>query len=43
MCDKLEGRLITVEVPDMHNYLKWDPFGVAALVLPWNSPLGTLI
>ncbi len=43
MCDKFEGRLIPAEAPDMHNYLKWEPFGVAGLILPWNSPLGTLI
>ena len=43
MCDKFEGRLIPAEVPDMHNYLKWEPFGVVAQVLPWNSPIGTLI
>ncbi len=43
MCDKFEGRLIPAEVPDMHNYLKWEPFGVAGLILPWNSPIGTLI
>ncbi|MDW4551188.1 aldehyde dehydrogenase family protein [Defluviimonas sp. D31] len=43
MCDKLEGRLIPAEVPDMHNYLTWEPFGVVALILPWNSPVGTLI
>ena len=43
MCDKFEGRLIPSEVPNMHNYLKWEPFGVVALILPWNSPIGTLI
>ena len=43
MCDKYEGRLIPSEVPNMHNYLKWEPFGVVALILPWNSPIGTLI
>ncbi len=43
MCDKFEGRLIPAEVPDMHNYLKWEPFGVVGMVLPWNSPIGTLI
>ena len=43
MCDKFEGRLLPSEVPDMHNYLKWEPFGVCGLILPWNSPLGTLI
>lgn len=43
MCDKFEGRIIPVEVPDIHNYLKWEPFGVVAQILPWNSPIGTLI
>ena len=43
MCDKFEGSLIPAEVPNMHNYLKWEPFGVCALILPWNSPIGTLI
>ncbi|MEM7224508.1 MAG: aldehyde dehydrogenase [Pseudomonadota bacterium] len=43
MCDKFEGRLIPAEVPNMHNYLKWEPFGVVAQILPWNSPIGTLI
>ena len=43
MCDKFEGSLIPAEVPDMLNYLKWEPFGVVAQILPWNSPIGTLI
>ncbi|MCG7519782.1 aldehyde dehydrogenase [Ruegeria sp. Ofav3-42] len=43
MCDKFEGRVIPAEAPDMHNYMKWEPFGVVAQILPWNSPLGTLI
>ena len=43
MCDKFEGSLIPAELPNMHNYLKWEPFGVCALILPWNSPIGTLI
>jgi aldehyde dehydrogenase (NAD+) len=43
MCDKFEGRVIPAEAPNMHNYMKWEPFGVVAQILPWNSPLGTLI
>ena len=43
MCDKFEGRLIPAEAPDIHNYIKWEPFGVCGLILPWNSPIGTLI
>lgn len=42
LCDKFEGRLIPAEAPDIHNYAKWEPFGVVAQILPWNSPLGTL-
>lgn len=43
MCDKFEGSLIPAEAPNIHNYLKWEPFGVVGQILPWNSPLGTLI
>lgn len=43
MCDKFEGSLLPAEAPNMHNYMKWEPFGVCGLILPWNSPLGTLI
>ena len=43
MCDKFEGSLIPAEVPNIHNYLQWEPFGVVAQILPWNSPIGTLI
>ena len=43
MCDKFEGRLIPSEVRNLHNYLKWEPYGVVAQILPWNSPIGTLI
>lgn len=42
MCDKLEGSVIPVEDPNIHNYLNWEPYGVVAQVLPWNSPMGTL-
>jgi len=43
MCDKFEGRVIPAEAANIHNYLKWEPFGVVVQILPWNSPLGTLI
>ena len=43
MCDKFEGRVIPAEAPNIHNYMKWEPFGVVAQILPWNSPIGTLI
>ncbi|MDJ0609376.1 MAG: aldehyde dehydrogenase [Kiloniellales bacterium] len=43
MIDKFEGALIPADAPDMLNYLRWEPFGVAALITAWNSPLGVLI
>jgi acyl-CoA reductase-like NAD-dependent aldehyde dehydrogenase len=43
MCDKLEGRLIPADMPDMHNYQTFEPFGPVAIILPWNAPIGTLI
>ena len=43
MCDKFEGRLIPSELANIHNYMNWEPFGVVAQILPWNSPIGTLI
>jgi aldehyde dehydrogenase (NAD+) len=43
MTDKFEGSLIPAEVPDMLNYLRWEPFGVCGLITAWNSPLGVLI
>lgn len=43
LADKMEGSVIPADVPDMLNYLKWEPFGVCGLILPWNSPIGTLI
>ena len=43
MTDKLEGSLIPVDMPDMLNYMRWEPFGVCGLITAWNSPLGVLI
>ena len=43
MCDKFEGSLLPTEVPNMLNYLRWEAFGVCALITAWNSPLGVLI
>ena len=43
MCDKFEGSLLPSEVPDMLNYLRWEPYGVCGLITAWNSPLGVLI
>ena len=43
MTDKFEGSVIPLDLPDMVNYLEWEPFGVCGLITAWNSPLGVLI
>tara|TARA_B100000073_G_scaffold121103_1_gene98383 strand:+ start:1133 stop:2611 length:1479 start_codon:yes stop_codon:yes gene_type:complete len=43
MTDKFEGSVIPLDLPDMVNYLGWEPFGVCGLITAWNSPLGVLI
>jgi len=29
----------TIESPEVHNYVRYDPAGVAALITPWNTPM----
>ena len=41
-CTKLEGRLLDVSnaaPSEFHCYLRREPVGVAALIVPWNGPL----
>lgn len=39
MADKLEGRVLPVDKPDMFVYTRREPVGVVAAITPWNSPL----
>ena len=39
LCDKIEGSVIPIDKPGHFNYTLWEPLGVCACVLPWNSPL----
>jgi aldehyde dehydrogenase (NAD+) len=39
LADKIEGSVIPLEKPDMFNYTRWEPLGVVAAIVPWNSPL----
>ncbi|MEM6669882.1 MAG: aldehyde dehydrogenase family protein [Pseudomonadota bacterium] len=39
LADKIEGAVIPAEAADILNYTKREPFGVAACVTAWNSPL----
>lgn len=39
LADKIEGSVIPIDKPGMFNYTKHEPWGVVALIIPWNSPL----
>ena len=39
LADKIEGSVIPLEKPDYFNYTRWEPLGVVAAIVPWNSPL----
>ena len=38
LADKIEGAVIPVNVPNVLNYTLREPFGVVAVLTPWNSP-----
>ncbi len=39
LADKIEGSVIPIDKPGHFNYTKWEPLGVVACIVPWNSPL----
>jgi len=39
LADKIEGHVIPSDKPDMFNYTRYEPLGVVAAIVPWNSPL----
>ncbi|MBL6932583.1 MAG: aldehyde dehydrogenase [Rhodospirillales bacterium] len=39
LADKVEGRVLPIDKPDMFAYTRQEPLGVIAMVTPWNSPL----
>lgn len=39
LADKLEGRVIPIDKPDVLNFTFEEPMGVVAAITPWNSPL----
>jgi len=39
LADKIEGANIPVDVPDVFNYTRREPFGVVGCITAWNSPL----
>jgi aldehyde dehydrogenase (NAD+) len=39
LADKMEGTVIPTDKPGVFNYTKYEPIGVVACIMPWNSPL----
>ncbi|UCF77324.1 MAG: aldehyde dehydrogenase [Betaproteobacteria bacterium] len=39
LADKVEGHVIPSVKPDMFNFTRYEPLGVVAAIIPWNSPL----
>jgi len=39
LADKIEGANIPVDIPNVFNYTRREPFGVVGCITAWNSPL----
>ena len=39
LADKIEGAVIPTDKADTFNYTRYEPLGVIAAIVPWNSPL----
>jgi aldehyde dehydrogenase (NAD+) len=39
LADKIEGAVLPIDKPDVFNYTRYEPLGVVAAIVPWNSPL----
>src|SRR5262247_3144857 len=39
LADKIEGAVIPTDKADTFNYTRYEPLGVIAAIIPWNSPL----
>ena len=39
LADKIEGSVLPTDKADTFNYTKYEPLGVVAAIIPWNSPL----
>ncbi len=39
LADKIEGAVLPTDKPDTFNYTRYEPLGVVAAIIPWNSPL----
>jgi aldehyde dehydrogenase (NAD+) len=39
LADKIEGAVLPTDKADTFNYTRYEPLGVIAAIVPWNSPL----
>jgi (Z)-2-((N-methylformamido)methylene)-5-hydroxybutyrolactone dehydrogenase len=39
LADKIEGAVLPTDKADTFNYTRYEPIGVVAAIVPWNSPL----
>ncbi len=39
LADKIEGAIVPVDVPNILNYTRREPFGVVGCITAWNSPM----
>lgn len=39
LADKIEGATIPTDKPGVFNFTRYEPIGVVACIMPWNSPL----
>jgi len=39
LADKVEGAVLPTDKPDTFNFTRYEPLGVIAAIVPWNSPL----
>lgn len=39
LADKIEGRVLSIDKPDMETWIYREPVGVVAAIIPWNSQL----
>ncbi|HXT82112.1 MAG TPA: aldehyde dehydrogenase [Acetobacteraceae bacterium] len=39
LADKVEGGVLPIDKAGVFNFTRWEPLGVVAAIVPWNSPL----
>jgi aldehyde dehydrogenase (NAD+) len=39
LADKVEGAVLPIDKGGVFNFTRWEPLGVVAAIVPWNSPL----